>query len=69
MSSIHVEDKMRHKGIATKMIKLAVKETNSSLYTTEVLSDLGKSLLKGIIRKGWAEKTKEGHIINKNKVK
>ena len=52
MGSIYVDEKMRNKGIASEMIKLAVKNTKSSLYTTEVLSDHGKSLLKGLFKKG-----------------
>ncbi len=66
---IHVEEEMRGKGIALVLIKIALSQIQEPMTTTGVHSDMGKGLLKSLVRKGLADKEGDNYIIHMKEYK
>jgi len=64
VGKIHVAKEVRGQGIAISMLKMAISKTEETLTTTGVISDMGKDLLKALVRKGFADQKDDNYIIH-----
>lgn len=64
VGKIVVSDEVRGQGVAISMLKMAVSEAGEPLTTTGVFSDMGRGLLKSLIKKGFVEKKDDRYIVH-----